>query len=365
MKTDSYNKPDNPECENHESDPESSVSYSYEIARKVLPMLSKHGIPINPTNYRLWYEYFSGRSPQLQETFDGLIRDGVTFTPELSENLFIRFFSNEATEDRARLVEQAGDRVQSMAVEIVKELLCSIVQAKEYSLSLGSFLEDVNLASDLGALKGIIQGVFDQTGRIRSSQQALRSSMEATSEELDLLKQELKRKEELSLTDELTGLPNRRLFNIRMAEEVSKSKRYQILVSLIIFDLDDFKRVNDTFGHVVGDRLLAKMARVIRRSVRDTDVAARYGGEEFAIICTHTGLDEAVLLADRIRSKIMEKDFTVKGMPLKVTVSGGVAAYEPEEEVEDFIDRADKGLYLGKKSGKNRVCTIDGQSRAE
>ena len=329
---------------------------SHGIARRVLPLLSEHNIPITPTNYRLWYEYFAGGRPELKAVLDQMIKENREFTPDATEALYSRFFSMEAAESHCRIIDAAVERVQAMAVDLIKGLVKSIAATTDYSDMLDQQIRDLEAAQDLLAVREIVNGIISKTEGVVSSQKEFRQQMELTREELSELQEELRRREELAHTDDLTSLPNRRAFNIRLDEEWNRARRYGNALSMIMLDLDDFKLVNDTHGHLVGDRLLARTAGAIRSICRQTDLPARYGGEEFAVICPETDGQAAVVVAERIRAAIDATDFTVKGTSIKVTVSVGVAMLRFGETQEILVDRADQGLYRAKQTGKNKVC---------
>ena len=165
---------------------------------------------------------------------------------------------------------------------------------------------------------------------------------------------------ELAMVDGLTGLFMRRYFDARIEEEVERSKRYGSPFSVVMMDVDDFKLLNDTYGHLVGDRVLRAIADVVKAQMRGVDTAARYGGEEIAVILPRTEMVGAYNLAERIREGIAELRITTDEDPpraLAVTASLGIAAY-PESKAqtgEDLVRRADRALYRAKKMGKNRV----------
>lgn len=164
---------------------------------------------------------------------------------------------------------------------------------------------------------------------------------------------------ELSEIDHLTRIFNRRkLFEI-MGFEVEKSLRYERPLSLIMLDLDHFKKVNDRFGHTIGDNVLRSTAQVINDILRKVDVFARYGGEEFIILCTETGAEGALALAEKIRLTIEEYSFTVVG---RITISAGVAEFQGETNGAALIEKADLALYSAKKRGRNRVVVAGAQS---
>jgi diguanylate cyclase (GGDEF)-like protein len=166
-----------------------------------------------------------------------------------------------------------------------------------------------------------------------------------------------------AVTDGLTGLYNHTYFLGALRREMQRSKRHGLQLSLIMFDLDDFKRINDSRGHVEGDRVLMKAASLVSESLREIDLAARYGGEEFAVILPDTPRLGAFVVADRIRRRVEDHFRRKRGAPT-VTLSGGVATYpEDASDHEDLVRRADEGLYRSKANGKNRVTLMDGERR--
>lgn len=163
--------------------------------------------------------------------------------------------------------------------------------------------------------------------------------------------------EALAITDSLTGLYTRRYFFERLNEELNRSKKYGLRFSFLMIDIDDFKKCNDTHGHLVGDVILKDVSRIIKEGVREIDLVARYGGEEFSLILPETDKNGAMLAAERVRKKIDENVFKAYDEILKVTVSIGVSVYpEDGSDAGEIVERADKALYAAKNSGKNIVC---------
>jgi diguanylate cyclase (GGDEF)-like protein len=161
---------------------------------------------------------------------------------------------------------------------------------------------------------------------------------------------------EAALRDALTRAYNKKYFLQQLAVEFSYAKRHDTPLSLIIFDLDFFKRVNDTYGHVAGDHVLIELANLTARLVRAEDVFARYGGEEFVIILRGIPLLGAGTLAERLRANVEAASFVFEGRRLPVTVSIGVAAHNPElQDAQALIEAADAALYEAKRSGRNKV----------
>jgi len=160
----------------------------------------------------------------------------------------------------------------------------------------------------------------------------------------------------MATTDALTGLINRREFNRRIAEEFSRSKRHKSQLSLALFDIDFFKKINDTYGHNAGDAILRELGNLISTKTRTSDIACRYGGEEFALILPETSQVEAYELLNRLRQLVEEEIFNQTNQPIKATISVGVAQLEAlDKTTTEFCERADKALYKAKESGRNRV----------
>ncbi len=174
---------------------------------------------------------------------------------------------------------------------------------------------------------------------------------EAQQQDLSKMNRVLEKK---ATTDPLTGLYNRLYFNGQLKEELGRHNRYESPFCLIIFDVDDFKVINDTLGHVSGDYVLEELAALLSFEIRQTDILARWGGEEFVILVVENPLEAAITLAEKVRSKIEKHPFSIDK---KVTCSFGVTQYRFDEEATECIIRADRALYKAKKTGKNKVCT--------
>lgn len=171
----------------------------------------------------------------------------------------------------------------------------------------------------------------------------------------------IKELETLSSEDSLTGLLNRRMIFERVRHEIERVRRYRVELSLIFCDLDNFKEINDTYGHKAGDEVLKTVADILRQSVRTSDVVGRYGGDEFLLILPQTLLKMAQELAERIRITVQETKFEMPGnKSAGITMSIGVAFYDgTETDVDALISRIDTALYVSKRSGKNQVYSLD------
>jgi diguanylate cyclase (GGDEF)-like protein len=160
----------------------------------------------------------------------------------------------------------------------------------------------------------------------------------------------------ISKTDGLTGLFNHRHLQERLEEELKRVSRSRAPLSLILTDIDHFKKVNDSYGHPAGDAVLKGVSRIIRDRIRETDIAARYGGEEFALILTNTDSVGARKFADELRQAIQKNPFIVDGKSIPVTISLGISSLPPvAQSKEEVIEKADQALYFAKKNGRNRA----------
>ena len=167
----------------------------------------------------------------------------------------------------------------------------------------------------------------------------------------------------LSVTDALTGLYNRRHFNNRLNYEWSRAIREKTPLSILMIDVDDFKKYNDTYGHLQGDAVLKSVAGVLRQKLlRSTDMLARWGGEELAVLLPGTNLMGALVVSEKLRTAVESHEFLYEYTPTHITISIGINCVSPWEYIsmKHFVDEADKALYAAKKSGKNRAAIAEG-----
>ena len=196
---------------------------------------------------------------------------------------------------------------------------------------------------------GIIVALLPMILTLNQYGQMAHGLMRSTSDRVEIL-------QSLAAIDGLTGLINRRQFNHQLHAEISRARRSKKPLSLALFDIDDFKKINDFYGHPVGDRILRELGSLITNNVRESDVPARYGGEEFSLILPETSQIEAYEILERLRQLIEHTVFCLPDNPMTITVSVGVAQMDLDQATSfELIEQADTALYEAKRQGKNRV----------
>ncbi len=230
---------------------------------------------------------------------------------------------------------------------------------KPYAVGMNSFMA-VPLISR-GKVIGIMEAYSTRVGAFLDQDEKIFSIL-AGSAALAIENAQLHQKtQELTVVDDLTGLFNYRYFSRKLGTEVMRAERYHLPLSLIMIDIDWFKKCNDNYGHLFGNLVLRDLARRTRESVREVDVVCRYGGEEFAVILPQTKKEDAQMIGERIRHRVESADFVseTKESRVKITVSLGVASFpENGRTSKELIEKVDQALYLAKGRGKNLVCTV-------
>ena len=269
------------------------------------------------------------------------------YSKEKLMGMNIRQYTDKET---AKKVFQEFNKVYNTE-EPAKEFDWEIIRkdgAKRYVESSASLLKD-SLGKPIG-FRGILHDITE-----RKKAESQREAM------LEALRDSEKRYWELSMIDDLTQLYNSRHFYAQIKKEIERSNRYGDPLTLFLMDLDKFKAFNDAYGHVEGDYVLSRLGQVIKRCLRETDSAYRYGGEEFTIMLPMTTSEEGIVTAKRIQTELRKEAFSpVLGQEVYLTISIGLAQYKPMEEMKTFVHRVDQLMYKGKKNGKGRICSDDG-----
>ncbi len=283
----------------------------------------------------------------------------------LYEQNILRRVENIAR-DRKRLeaierkkLNESIKQILSLVAEGIKSLDSGESKfSKEMDLHLQELEDTIQLENLEDMVKSLVVLSKGMRKTIESMKQELANAKKELNNsvaKLNEMKKELEFYREISSVDELTGLLNRRALDAELNRELERSFRYGSIFSVAIIDVDHFKNINDTYGHVVGDKVLASLAKILRSRSRKVDIVARYGGEEFCIVYPDTTGEQAFEAVEKVRETVENHKFMLKGTRLPVTFSAGVTQAAPDDTVEELLARADKALYISKESGRNRT----------
>ena len=256
--------------------------------------------------------------------------------------------ANATTKSRNKLDQSVFTQIRELQVEAIK------------TTSIDLLKEMVNQC-----FKSIATEIKNHHQQDKLQQQAFQDCMAelinkmiSLEVETETLKAELKVLHAQNLHDTLTGLFNRNAYNQRLKDEIARYRRYLSPLTLVIWDIDHFKNINDTFGHKSGDRVLALTAKQLQEHTRDTDFIARFGGEEFVMLLPNTNKDSGLFLAEQLRELIQTTGFNANGQAVPVTISCGLTQFLDDDTEDNFFERADKALYEAKNSGRNRCVMM-------
>ena len=260
-------------------------------------------------------------------------------------------------------LEARREDIQKLQATLGQQVLETITQNEEFGVILEVVLTELRQAEEISEIENMRWTLIREVEKLMKGHNELADKLDSTHHYLQLIESdsreltdELTRVRLLSLTDELTSLPNRRAFMRRLEDEVARVQRYGFPLSFILMDLDHFKQVNDELGHAAGDEVLRVYSKNILSIFRHHDMVARYGGEEFAVLLPNTDSDGAVRALNKVKRRAAETRWQVNGTVSKVpTFSAGVSLYKPGESTSAFIERADKALYRAKRLGRNRI----------
>jgi diguanylate cyclase len=230
--------------------------------------------------------------------------------------------------------------------------------ASSYTENLATVSKNLGADPDDPTVRAIVESLVTATAEMQQNNQALEARLSASKQEIDQLQEHLETVRTESLTDPLTTLANRKSFDDALVRAIADAHACNGSLSLLLTDVDHFKKFNDTFGHLTGDQVLRLVAMSVKQNVKGQDIAARYGGEEFAVVLPNTALRAAIVVGDHIRRAVMAKELMKRstGEHLgRVTISVGVAVLRSDDTPQTLIERADACLYAAKRNGRNQV----------
>jgi diguanylate cyclase len=332
------------------------VEYATTIADRAVRLMSQQSVPPTPGNFAVWFEYAMGNSLALRKTIDILIAGKRKFDAATNHELYITYVAPQSAPDPMSAIPE---QLSGLIATAQQFLNVAVTDNRTQMKALGEVSSQVETTGDP---RPIISKLVDELSKATARASALEANFAATSEELDNIRDSLKAAEQRSNTDALTALANRHSMDefLRQAQITAMEKDEAL--SVLLIDIDHFKKFNDDYGHQVGDQVLRLVAKVLQEGVREVDLAARYGGEELIAVLPGADLAACTTVAERVRLRIAEAKLTRRATGKEIgsiTVSIGVAQFRLAESAEAMIERCDRGLYQAKRLGRNRTVTED------
>ena len=331
-----------------------SAAESAELLRLVLPRIAKHGGHYGPVAYAVWYEHLAGLNKPLSEELDSRLQASEVIDQPDIEQLYQRYLSVRESRSALVLQDGLGDLLRKLG-EIAGT---SANDTAEYAHVLVACEQELAASSDASGLPRVIKLLVESTAAARSTTDKVQAELAASRAEMMKLRADLGDLQTEALTDPLTGLHNRRGFEFTLSKLCEEGSDGLPSAALLLMDIDRFKSINDTYGHLVGDRVIVATAKVLKDAVKGRDVVARFGGDEFMVLLPDTPGHGALALAEQIRSafgKLRIRRSGSEEVIVQISMSIGVVTLLAGKSVEQAIDSADKALYQAKNEGRNCV----------
>lgn len=350
---------ENPDNKKHALFRDDPPAKSAEYLRLALPLLKARQIDANPVNYALLYHYVAGNDLRLRELLDQQLQTGQPWSQETANTLFQRFLYGCDQE----VLDALRDELLSVAAQTIGNMVdlagLTSLSNKKIQHHIHQLAESQKASDVLHAVSAIIS----DTRNLIAETTVLERSLVGTSETIGKLVDELACAKKEATIDTLTGVMNRRGFEQQLDVNIRGDEAGGLIeFCMILLDLDHFKKINDSYGHLVGDKVLKAIGDLLMKHTKGLDSSCRYGGEEFAVLLPNTRITSAFNLAENLRLQMLKvrlKRPATGELIGGISGSFGVAAYRNGESKEAFVERCDKALYRAKKLGRNRVILAD------
>lgn len=336
------------------------IEESHKTAEAALKSLKAARLPASPRNLELWLQFVGGKNPSLARDVQRLQQQDGSFTQKDADTLYDTHIVKQGlSRDVVDLIQRFEDEMGRVSDAVESSGANATVNSEKLKFL---SVELKRSASGNPAIGALMDGVLNVAKSVRETNERLEQQLQRSSNEVDTLRRNIENIQQEAMLDSLTGVKNRKTFDLEIERLVRNAKESGDSLALIMADVDHFKKFNDKWGHQTGDHVLRLVADVMNANIKGADVLARYGGEEFAIILPGTSLANAVMLANRIRTAVesrrLKKRRTDEDLGL-ITLSIGAALFRWNDTIESLIERADGCLYAAKAAGRNRVVDED------
>lgn len=324
-------------------------------AKSVLMIMNEWKVPLTPENYHVWFDYVTGTNEELRQAIDAQMASGRPFTEEVNDDLYYRFLGKQQHQIQLQLAQH---ETHAILKSVIDEVLSSNDISSEYADKLRTYSAQLQEARNSEDLRELIGELIKETDQMAETSQQLQEQLSSTTNNARQLLQRLEKVDDKSLRDTLTGLNNKKGFNRKFHDLETAHREDRHPFSLILFDLDEFVKINDSYGRNIGDEVLKLVARELLESIKGKDTPSRVDGEEFAILLPETALEGANFLANRLCGNIAHKKFRNKKTNQElapITASFGVAEFRDGDSIDSLVQRAQQAVALAKKSGRNTV----------
>lgn len=329
----------------------------WQSARAAFDSMEKFGIMPNVKNYAVWFAYHCESISSLKSDIDAIIEQGKQIDDYFCASLYENHIEKHQLSDK---IIDAGGSLESQMRDIMDGIEETRRETRAFSDKLSSARVRLKTGNSAEIVKDLVEDLSKATDKMMEHSSALEDRITLSHSEISSLRKELEEARSEASKDALTGVANRKTFNLFLHEAIKNQKKTRKPLSLIMCDIDLFKRINDKWGHQTGDQVICYVSGVLQNYIPKNGLVARLGGEEFAIIAPDIDAKEAREIAEKIRQTVERKKLirrTSKEDLGQITISLGVGQRNINEDPSDFIDRVDKALYTSKNKGRNQTSS--------